>query len=184
MKFRHVVTLLAVLMASTSSAKETDMVGSSDYPDMPRVDGSHIVAYGQNEYDAGLFVSAREGKKPVIVRPEGKRTRIVYVGTESQGSLQMIRNYQRAFALFGNYKEIFSCNGEDCGYHMARKIIWSDENMVPTIEKKIEWLHQQPSHYKQPMYVYGTITKGDKHFHVSVFASASGHFPRIFSSSG
>ncbi len=45
--------------------------------------------------------------------PEGKRTRIIYAGTESQSSLQMIRNYQKAFAAFGDYREVFSCQWQD-----------------------------------------------------------------------
>ena len=166
----QVATLFAALLSVQAFAIEPDMPGSSDFPELPRVAGTRIVAYGQSEYDAGRFAIAISGSKYDAEMPEGKRTRIVYAGKESQSSLQMLRNYQKAFAAFGDYSEVFSCSGKTCGNHMAREFVWNDENSVPTITKKAAKMHFWQTNYKNPMYLYGTIIRDGVTFHVSAFS--------------
>ncbi len=170
---RHIAKVASACIALLSSsvfAVEPDMPGSKDYPELPRIAGTRIVAYGQSEYDAGLFVQALERGTYDFAMPEGKRTRIVYAGQESQSSLQMIRNYQKAFATFGEYTEIFSCREAACGGHPAQKFAWTAENSVPTITHEVGNMHYYQTYYKNTMYIYGTILKGDIRYHVSVFS--------------
>ena len=170
---RHIAKVagaLIALMSSSAFAVEPDMPGSKDYPELPRIAGTRIVAYGQSEYDAGRFVQNMERGRPEITMPEGKRTRIVYAGQQSQSSLQMIRNYQKAFAAFGKYEEIFSCRENACGPHPAQKVAWHEENRVPTVTKEVNNMHYYNDNYKNTMYIYGTILKGDIRYHVSVFS--------------
>lgn len=173
MKPRQIAKAASIVLALLSAnvfAVEPDMPGSQDYPELPRIAGTRIVAYGQSEYDAGRFAQAIERGKFEIAMPEGKRTRIVYAGQASQSSLQMIRNYQKAFAAFGEYEEIFSCRESACGPHPAQKLPWHEENRVPTVTKEVNNMHFYRDNYKNTMYIYGTILKGDIRYHVSVFS--------------
>lgn len=167
----QVATVLAAFFNMHAFASEPDMLGSSDFPDLPRVAGTRIVAYGQSEYDAGRFAAGFEKNDYVVAAPEGKRTRIVYAGQESQSSLQMLRNYQKAFSAFGEFNEVYACSGETCPNRMAHYFIWNAENMVPAVKRSVAKLHYYRTNYKNPKYLYGTIVKDGVKYHMSVFTS-------------
>jgi OmpA-OmpF porin, OOP family len=169
----RLICLAVFTLISTPAVCEVhnDMQGSRDYSDFPRVKGTHITGYAFGEYDAGTFINgANEKNRPLTVHPEGMRTRIVYLGTETQTSLQLLRNYQKAFARYGEYSEVFSCRSETCPRDTT-KVIWGEENRVPTQRKNLGWLYQLSSQHKQNVYVYGTIAVQDKLLHVSAFAA-------------
>ena len=82
------VFAVALLFAHSATAA-SDMPGSRDYPGLPRVEGTVIGGYQVSTYDAGQFVTRLDDKKrSVVTRPEGKRTRLLYLGQTEQTSLQ------------------------------------------------------------------------------------------------
>lgn len=90
------------------------MQGSRDFENMPRVEGTHIVGYRQSKFDAGQFVQVASDRTLQVSRPEGQRTRIIYVGQEDHSTLQLLRNYMAIFSKYGDYNEVYSCIDQDC----------------------------------------------------------------------
>ncbi len=165
--------VLALFLLSTSTAvlAGEDLPGSQDYPDFPRVKDTYIAGYGFGEYDAGVFVTGKDDKtKAETLMPEGARTRILYIGTPTQTSLQLLRNYQKAFAEYGEYQELYTCRGEDCPRNITKEL-WSEENRVPTSLRNASRLYSLTSQYKQVNYAYGTIKKEDRVLHVSAMSA-------------
>jgi outer membrane protein OmpA-like peptidoglycan-associated protein len=147
------------------------MQGSADHPELPRVTGSNIVGYEHVEYGAGRFASSFVGKEFEISAPEGKTTRIIYVGRETQSSLQLFRNFETAFGRMGEFTEIYSCKSAECvKSRIGSAIVWSSGHKIPNVLSGT-YGFVAPSTYKEPMYVYGTVQKGDATYHVSVFTA-------------
>lgn len=166
-----VVTLIAALVCAGAQGQETDFEGGKDYPELPRVDRTRINGYSFSEYDAGRFVSRFEGRKANVVMPEGKRTRIIYVGQETQSALLIFRNYQKAFSQFGEVDEVYSCQRDECLQELARDIVWATENRIPRSTAYDQHIYGSAGNFKDPMYYYGTVLKGDSQYHVSVFTA-------------
>ncbi len=167
----QVATLFAALLSAQAFGIEPDMPGSKDHPGFPRVEGTRIVGYSLAEYDVGGFVSEMVDGERIVLNPEGKRTRIMYVGRDTQSTLQIIRNYQKALAEFGDYREVFACQTLECGQSIAGRFVWAKENRIPTISQFWKHLYGVTSYYKTPKYIYGTVVKDDKQYHISVFSA-------------
>ena len=167
-----VLTACLALLAAAGTAwgSSEDMPGSRDFEGLPRVDGTHIAGYLYSEYDAGRFVTRTDDRnRAVLARPEGKRTRIIYLGRESQTPLQLMRNYQKAFEAFGDYEELYSCTGEACDRNLASGVLWAEDNRIKTSFRNPYSLYL--GRYTDVRYVYGTLYKGEKVYHVSVFSN-------------
>jgi outer membrane protein OmpA-like peptidoglycan-associated protein len=167
----QVATLFAALLCGQAFGIEPDMPGSIDHPGFPRVEGTRIVGYSLAEYDVGGFVSEWVEGKRIVLNPEGKRTRIMYLGRDTQSTLQIIRNYQKALAEFGDYREVFACQTLECGQSIAGRFVWAQENRIPTISQFWNHLYGVTSYYKTPKYIYGTVVKDDKQYHISIFSA-------------
>lgn len=163
--------VIAMFPFAASHGIEPDMPGSADFPDMPRVEGTHIVGYQQSQFDSGTFLSEVTDRKPGLVHPEGKRTRIVYLGQDDQSTIQLLRNYKKAFVDFGNYTETYVCSGQDCPPSLVTGMVWTESNRVPVSFRNAYSLYILSNQYRDPSYVYGTILKDDSLYHVSVFTT-------------
>ena len=106
--------------------------GSQDPEGLPRVADTRIVAYRYSEYDAAPFVRGKQDNRlEELVEPEGERYRLIYAGIPSQSPLQLIRNYQKAFQQFGDFKLIYECDGSlDCSKMIAQRVVWRDGNRL------------------------------------------------------
>ena len=171
MKNSLTLILIAVMLPAVSSAFDADMDGSKDHPELPRVKGTYIVGYQYVGYDAGRFASGFADKEFKTATPEGKTTRIIYVGNETQSSLQLFRNYETAFSRMGEFDEIYSCKPADCKKsRIGARVVWqSDYKFANVLGGNYGFI--AGSTYKDPMYVYGTVRKGDALYHVSVFTT-------------
>lgn len=155
----------------TIASEITDMTGSHDFEGLPRVEGTYIAGYRYGEFDTGNFLKTLDGRTPAFAQPEGKRTRIMYIGGESQTSVQLLRNYQRAFADFGDYQERYACQAAACWPSLARNLIWSEANRIPVSFRNAYSLYNLGGNQQSPGYVYGTIRKDDRLLHVSAFTT-------------
>jgi outer membrane protein OmpA-like peptidoglycan-associated protein len=165
------ILVFLVSMPTVALAQETDMPGSQDYPDLPRVSGTYIAGYDQKQFDRGLFITEMSGYTPSLAHPEGKRTRILYVGQPDQTTLQILRNYQVAFEQLGEYEEIWSCVGKDCHTNMANGVIWEKSNRIPVSFRNAPSIYNLSGNYRDPVYLYGRIVKDDSLLHVSMFGA-------------
>ncbi len=175
MKIARMFLIIFTLASGVAHANETDLEDSKDHPEIPRVKGTWIDGYAYSQYDAGLFAIGDDEGFPTVVRPEGKRTRIIYIGQEDQSSLQLFRNFQRAFAQMGELAEVYSCHREACDdAYVADKVVWPGDSRFETNELKRHHYGNVYTH-DDPMYFHGTVQKGDTLYHVSVFTSMTRH---------
>lgn len=174
MKTLRLITLMMLLAGPSSRwvvAQQTDVPGSSDFPDLPRVSDTYIVGYAYSDYDVGTFVSEKEGYNPTLVHPEGKRTRIIYLGRQDQSTLQILKNYEVALTDFGEFREIYSCRARQCGDNFAGGIIWHESNRVPVSFRNPYSLYLLTNQYRDAAYLYGTIAKDESLYHASIFTT-------------
>lgn len=171
MKNSLTLILFMLLLPAVSSAFDTDMKGSEDHPEIPRVKGTVIIGYQHVGYDAGRFASGFADKKFTMAAPEGKTTRIIYIGEETQSPLQLFRNYETAFGRMGEFTEVYSCKRADCiESKIGMRVVWPMDHKIPS---RLSGAHGylNRSSYKDPMYVYGTVQTGDALYHVSLFTT-------------
>ncbi|MGI9264088.1 MAG: OmpA family protein [Gammaproteobacteria bacterium] len=169
---RHTIAIALAMTVVCSSAlgRQSDMNGSSDYPGLARVTGTTIIGYSDLPYDAGGFVTSSKGNNFEVSRPEGERTRIVYLGTEDISTLQLLRNYEKAFADFGAFDVIYSCADQECPRQIGSNMTWALPNQIASVMEKPQFLHSVHNRSLEPKYLYGTVTKDDSYFHLSMYA--------------
>ena len=167
------LAVLLMLAVAHGHTQESDMPGGHDYPDLPRITGSYIAGYDQKQFDKGLFITDMEGYTPSLTQPEGKRTRILYVGQTDQTTLQIFRNYQVAFDALGDFEEIWSCLDNECHTHMANGVIWEKSNRIPVSFRNPSSIYNLSGNYRNPVYLYGKVVKDDSLLHVSMFSTFS-----------
>lgn len=170
MKGKIVKVLIALLLPALCNAFESDMPGSKDHPEIPRIQGTYIIGYDFSDFDAGRFIRVTSDKKLDLSMPEGKRTRLIYIGDATQSSLQLFRNYQTAFNRTGEFEELYSCQRDDCEKSRLPRTIWAIDNQFPSLFSRRHEYYDGTTH-KDAMYLYGTLQKGETLYHVSVFTA-------------
>lgn len=115
---------ILILMASLFGpglAHAADIAGSSDYPLIPRYEGSDIVKYEHLEFsDYRLMVEAAtayggvENNLDATLPLEGEVTRITYRAPAERSVLEVFRNYEAALKEAG-FEPVYSCEKEACG---------------------------------------------------------------------
>ena len=171
MKFSQAFLFITnLLFLAPGFALAEDVPGSQDFPDLPRVEGTSIIAYEQVDYDLGTFVGAADGQSVVIEEPEGSRTRIVYLGREGQTPLLMQKNYEAALKNLGEVEARFTCRARSCPNQLP-KAMWNRSNWVTTKKLPYPQYLYNGSNFRNPSYWYGIVTNGNKQFHVSIFAA-------------
>lgn len=171
---KKLTTCILALLASASALAQplTDVPGSRDMDGLPRVVNTSIVAFKYSEYDVAPFVRGkRENRLEELVEVEGERFRFIYAGVPTQSPLQLIRNYQQAFAQFGDFNLIYECNGSlDCSKMIAQRVVWREGNRMPvSVPGGSLFKYNYPNH-EQPRYFYGTVDRDGSRYHVSGFA--------------
>ena len=167
---RNIVKALLVLLPTLSYAFDADMQGSRDHPEVPRVQGTFIIGYDYSAFDAGQFLLATSDKKLDLSMPEGKRTRLIYIGDSTQSSLQLFRNYQAAFNRIGEFEELYSCQRSACEETRLPRAIWTPDNKFPSQFSRRHEYYDGSTH-KDAMYLYGILRKGETLYHISVFTA-------------
>lgn len=168
------LTCLAMLFTCAlvaGSASGADMVGAADHPQIPRVSGSQIVGYAQNDYDVAPFVSGLDGHDFQITEAEGRRTRILYLAKEGDSPLMVQRNYEAALSDLGTVEPVYACRGRDCQSKLSTHL-WGSEVQIPSegLEQP-RYLIAYAHNYQNPDYRYARITTDDARIHVGVFAA-------------
>lgn len=109
---------LGVLLAQEGRAQ--DVAGSRDHPQVPRFQGSRIVAFEEQEFDE-LQVAlgkVRGSALEASERLEGRLTRIRYRAPSGVSTLQLLRSYEQALTEAG-FETRFRCDGDGCGSTIA-----------------------------------------------------------------
>ncbi|MEG6508515.1 DUF4892 domain-containing protein [Methyloligella sp. 2.7D] len=114
--------MMLVLGTFPATAQEAcqDAEGVSDYPGIPRYEGSCLIGYEHKSFDAydlplGPAVK-KDGKwtAETVQELEGEMTRLLYVAPKGRSTLEVYRNYQKALKERG-FETLFACSGEECG---------------------------------------------------------------------
>ena len=168
---QNLITLVfaTIAVCGPALAQQSDMSGSADYPGLPRVAGTTIIGYSNLPYDAGGFVTSSERNNFDVARPEGERTRILYLGGEDLSTLQIFRNYEKAFADFGVFEIAYSCTDQDCPRPIGLNLTWALPNRIANVMNQPQYLHNVHDRSLEPKYIYGKATKEGSTFHVSMY---------------
>ncbi len=168
----RMLTLLAtVWMLTATPARAADMPGAGDHPSIPRVAGSEILGYAHSDYDAGSFLTEDADGKVMVVRPEGRRTRILYVAKAGDTPLMVHRNYQAALGELGEVEGVYDCATTGCSGHMISTTLWTRDTMIPTPGLKNAFYLLGFSHnFTEPRYQYAQVAAGSSLYHVGVLS--------------
>ncbi len=115
-----------IFHANSLAAKPAkDIKGSKDHPLVSRYPGSIIHSYNSTDYDEYKFPTGPlvNNKLPVET-VEGKYTTILYTLPKTLSTLQVLRNYEKAFKKAG-LKTQFSCNQSSCGSYMPKQFMFA-----------------------------------------------------------
>ena len=109
--------LLACLAAPAFAQNiVSDAPGTSDPPDLKRIEGAVIFGYDQSGYDELSVPTSKvtfDGPETSITI-EGPRTRVMYIVPGDRSPLEVIRNYQAELADMG-YEVLYECGNDACG---------------------------------------------------------------------
>ena len=180
--YRNLMLSLIVSFACTATiaTAQSDHPGSKDHPKIPRVDGTTIIGYAYSDYDEGVFQTGMSGRKLLSESVEGKRTRIVYVGSPQLSPLQVLRNYQKAFEDIGSVEEVFSCRKNGCFNNLGGLFIWRKDNQIDLSVEQELLLYAIRSYYKDQIYWYGQVATSNVRYHVSVYSAIHTSNQRLF----
>ena len=166
------VSLLLVLWAGASAW--ADMPGSADHPQIPRVAGAEIFGYAFSEYDAGTMLREAQPGQLVVERPEGSRTRILYIAKDGDSPIMVMRNYAAALDDLGDVTEVYACR-DSCRGHTFSTTLWTRDSMLPTEGLAQPFYLLAFTHnYGSPSYRYATVITDTSKFHIGVFAAVLG----------
>ncbi len=161
---------LVIIGSLLALAAQADMDNSADHPELPRVAGSEIYGFAHSEYDAGTLLQEGADGKPVVERPEGIRTRILYVMKAGDTPTMVMRNYEVALAELGEVTEVYSCR-DNCRAHSFSTALWTRETMVPTEGLSHPLYLMAFTHaYGSPSYRYAQVVTESSKFHIGVYS--------------
>ncbi len=160
----RLILTAAVCLSATSSlalAQGQDIEGGKDHSLVSRYPGSWIIGYVYREYDEYLFPEGKvQGDKPVKSENlEGKITRITYSIPQGRSTLEVLRNFQDAFARAG-FKTLFACKEDDCGSGEVKQTVNTD-NVV-------NWWHTEPGMAQRQLSAKLSRPEGDVYISLHV----------------
>jgi OmpA-OmpF porin, OOP family len=110
---------VAAIVVCALAAEGQDVKGSKDHPAIKRYEGSTIIAYETENFDALLIPTAKlahEAKLqfPKAINAEGEVTHLRYKAPVGRTSLEVFRNYENALKGAG-FQILYECTKADCG---------------------------------------------------------------------
>lgn len=119
------VSVLFLLLSANSLRAESDLAGAKDHPLISRYPGSTIASYTVTDFDEYKVATGtvKNGALPTK-KVEGKVTTIVYKLPINVTTLQVARNYEKAFRD-GGFTQTLSCDAKTCGEFLPKKLIES-----------------------------------------------------------
>lgn len=116
---------LLLLSQINIGVADSDVPQSKDHPLISRYPGSTISTYTMSDFDEYQMATGRvkNGVLPTQ-KVEGKVTTIVYALPLNVTTLQVIRNYEKAFKD-GGFTTTLSCDAKSCGEFLPKKLIES-----------------------------------------------------------
>jgi OOP family OmpA-OmpF porin len=166
----RMMTLVFATCCSASTLALEDMPESRDHPEIPRIEGSAIVGYSYQGYGEGDFMSGVEDRKIIHENTEGELTQLIYVGPENFGSLEILRNYQKAFEELGNVTEKFSCR-KDCASNLGKVFVWAKTKQISSTMDNAGYKYGNNSFYIDQAYWYGTVQSADAEYTISLYSA-------------
>lgn len=169
---RIALFFMGLLWLPTAWAQVADMPGGRDHETFPRVSGSAILGFAASDYEGGTFLVEDGDGQLTIGRPEGVRTRILYLNPPGVSPLSVQKNYESALADVGEVEAIYDCGSGACNAHLMSTNLWTREAMIPTHELDHPFYLLGFSHnFTNPAYTYATVVSGPSQFHVGVLSA-------------
>lgn len=132
------LTILPLVLSVTSLRAESDLTGAKDHPLISRYPGSTIASYTATDFDEYKVATGtvKNGALPTQ-KVEGKVTTIVYKLPINVTTLQVARNYEKAFRD-GGFTQTLSCDAKTCGEFLPKKLI---ESIGPRSKMEQRYFH-------------------------------------------
>ncbi len=149
-----------------------DISGSGDVDGLPRVTGSEIIGFEQTGYGAGTLLAEGDDNQLVLARPEGPRTRIVYLNAAGNTPLMVMKNYETALADLGEVTTSYACRDAVCNKHQIATNLWTRERMVADVQAQHPFYLLGFAHvFDSPLYLYALVATADRLLHVGVLTA-------------
>jgi OmpA-OmpF porin, OOP family len=183
------LTLAASFTFTTAyaDAPKADVARSADHPVLKRFNGSLLVGYDQQDWDARSFpdasgVSKTEDQFARPVSTEGKVTRLYYLAPLGKSPLEVYRNYQQALAAAG-FKTTWQCENEaqGCtkayfaldGYERGKGMRWAEGDLpaAGSEHSGSAWPLAMALSHQQARMTVGTLASGGRTLNLLLFTS-------------
>ncbi len=158
----------------------SDAPGTSDPPDLKRIEGAVIIGYDQSGFDELSVPTSKmtyDGPETASTF-EGPRTRVIYLVPGDRSPLEVIRNYQAELAEQG-YEVLYDCGKDACGPASAMsQYLYPREARLKTLGRVTGGAFSLPREDHR----YLVATHPDTGRTVSVYAAFESfdHFPELF----
>jgi outer membrane protein OmpA-like peptidoglycan-associated protein len=164
-----VALLLGWMCSGPGYAAQPDVAGSRDHPLVSRYPGASITDYHVTEHGEYAVMSAlpRAGKASFL-QAEGKITTIHYRLPASASTLQVMRNYEKAFKD-GGFAPLAACAAEKCPSDLTTQIF--ERQSGRTMDYSGFGIHLDTSDYR---FWVGEMRKGNAKIYVSLHVKKVG----------
>jgi OmpA-OmpF porin, OOP family len=110
---------ISAIVVWAVATEAQDMKGSKDHPAIKRYEGSTIIAYETQNFDALLIPTGKLAhdtklRFPKAINAEGEVTQLRYKAPVGRTSLEVFRNYESALQAAG-FQILYTCTKAECG---------------------------------------------------------------------
>lgn len=181
-------TSLTLATAALADAPKADVGGSADHPVLKRFNGSLLVGYAQQDWDARSFpdASGMHKSEDQFARPvnlEGKVSRYFYLAPLGKSPLEVFRNHQQALAAAG-FKATWACENEAQGcnkayfaldkYERMKGMRWAEGDLPAAVGSELRgssWALATAISYEQGRMLVGTLSSSGRTLHLLMYTS-------------
>lgn len=180
-----------LLLSTTSTLGQSDMEGSSDHPDFPRLSGATITAYYFAETSGAEYATHDAGNDVMTHYVKGNVTRLLYILPADQSADDVFLTFLETFKGFGEsaFEAYYGCNAGSCPRDMSTYIHWPhklerspaaavlpDERIIPLPD----FIHRYPNWHADVGYLAGKVTNEIGSYIVAVYVAESTRTVGVF----
>ncbi|NDR55837.1 OmpA family protein [Aliiruegeria sabulilitoris] len=172
---------LIIGLAAPAFAQDilSDAPGTSDPPELKRIEGAFIIGYDQSGFDELSVPMSKvtyDGPETSVTL-EGPRTRVIYLVPGDRSPLEVIRNYEAELTEAG-YEMLYVCGGQDCGPASAMsQYLYPRDAQLKTLGRITASVFSLPR--DDHRYLVATNSETNRTVSIYVAFETFDHFPEL-----